>query len=55
MRIDLGLIQMEIDGRPDGERPEGYESLLEFYEAKAQRGDRRGRRRSRSGRTIAPC
>ncbi len=35
MRIDLGLIQMEIDGRPDGERPEGYESLLELYEARA--------------------
>ena len=24
MRMDLGLLQMEIDGRPDGERPEGY-------------------------------
>ena len=35
MRIDLGLIQMEIDGRPDGERPQGYESLLELYEARA--------------------
>ena len=35
MRIDLGLIQMEIDGRPDGDRPEGYESLLELYEARA--------------------
>ena len=32
MRIDLGLIQMEIDGRPDGERPQGFESLLELYE-----------------------
>ena len=36
MRIDLGLMQMEISGRPDGERPHGHESLLEFYEAKAQ-------------------
>jgi UvrB/uvrC motif len=36
MRIDLGVIQLETSGRPDGERPEGYESLLEFYEAKAQ-------------------
>lgn len=33
MRLDLGLLQMETWGRPDGERPEGYESLLEFYEA----------------------
>ena len=36
MRIDLGLIQLELSGRPDGERPEGHESLLEFYEAKAE-------------------
>jgi UvrB/uvrC motif len=36
MRIDLGLMQMEMDGRPDGERPEGYESMLDYYEA-AQR------------------
>jgi hypothetical protein len=33
MRIDLGLMQMEVSGRPDGERPQGCESLLEFYEA----------------------
>jgi hypothetical protein len=36
MRMDLGLLQMEIDGRPDGKRPEGYESLLELYEARAR-------------------
>jgi len=32
MRLDLGLLQMEITGRPDGARPHGFESLLEFYE-----------------------
>lgn len=32
MRIDLGLLQMETSGRPDGERPRGHESLLDFYE-----------------------
>jgi len=36
MRIDLGLIQMEFSGRPDGTRPQGHESLLEFYEANAK-------------------
>ena len=36
MRIDLGLIQMELDGRPDGERPQGFESLLDLYQAKAR-------------------
>ena len=32
MRLDLGLLQMEFDGRPDGFRPEGYESLLEYHQ-----------------------
>ncbi|HEY2586635.1 MAG TPA: UvrB/UvrC motif-containing protein [Tepidisphaeraceae bacterium] len=32
MRLDLGLLQMEMNGRPDGLRPHGYESLLEYYE-----------------------
>lgn len=32
MRLDLGLYQMEITGRPDGRRPHGYESLLEYFE-----------------------
>jgi hypothetical protein len=36
MRIDLGLIQMGMDGRPDGQRPDGYPSLLESYEEKAK-------------------
>jgi tetratricopeptide (TPR) repeat protein len=32
MRLDLGLLQMELTGRPDGRRPHGYESLLEYFE-----------------------
>ncbi len=32
MRLDLGMIQMEMEGRPDGQRPMGAESLLEHYE-----------------------
>lgn len=32
MRLDLGLLQMELSGRPDGERPFGCESLLEYHE-----------------------
>lgn len=31
LRIDLGLLQMEVQGRPDGKRPFGQESLLEYY------------------------
>ena len=33
LRIDLGILQMELSGRPDGLRPEGCESLLELCEA----------------------
>lgn len=32
MRLDLGLLQMEAFGRPDGQRPNDYDSLLEYYE-----------------------
>jgi len=32
MRVDLGVLQMECDGRPDGRRPFGFESLLEHHE-----------------------
>src|SRR5262249_37058397 len=33
LRLDLGLLQMELSGRPDGQRPHGAESLLEYHEA----------------------
>ena len=31
IRLDLGLYQLEVDGRPDGRRPYGTESLLDHY------------------------
>ena len=31
MRLDLGVLQMEVNGRPDGKKPFGYESLLEYH------------------------
>ncbi|NKB23280.1 MAG: hypothetical protein GKR87_02605 [Kiritimatiellae bacterium] len=31
LRLDLGLFQMEMDGRPDGTTPRGYPSLLDYY------------------------
>lgn len=34
MRLDLGLLQMELHGRPDGQHPQGYESLLELHLAR---------------------
>ncbi|MFC1489808.1 UvrB/UvrC motif-containing protein [Candidatus Latescibacterota bacterium] len=34
MRIDMGVIQMELDGNPSGENPEGYDSWLQYCESK---------------------
>jgi hypothetical protein len=34
MRIDMGLLQMELTGRPDGQKPHGFETLLDYYEAR---------------------
>jgi len=41
MRIDLGLLQMETEGRPDGERPFNHESLLEYHLARLESHKRR--------------
>ena len=36
IRIDLGVMQMDLDGRPDGKRPHGCESLLEYQQNRAK-------------------
>lgn len=36
MRIDLGVLQMELDGRPDGRRPHKFDSYLSYYEHRAK-------------------
>ncbi len=42
LRIDLGLIQMEVEGRPDGVRPKGAASLLEWHRQQAQAAEAEG-------------
>jgi len=37
LRVDLGVLQMEIDGRPDGARPRGAKSLLDYHESCLQK------------------
>jgi hypothetical protein len=32
LRLDMGLLQMELLGRPDGQKPHGRESLLDYHE-----------------------
>lgn len=34
LRVDLGLLQMNAEGRPDGKQPCGYPSLYELHQAK---------------------
>jgi len=36
LRTDLGVYQMEITGRPDGKRPGGKNSLLDYYLSKSE-------------------
>lgn len=42
LRVDLGVLQMEINGRPDGQRPHNCESLLEYHQKRAARADLKG-------------
>jgi hypothetical protein len=42
LRIDLGVLQMEMTGRPDGARPHGCESLLAYHQQRAGRAVQRG-------------
>ncbi len=32
VRLDLGILQMHAEGRPDGQKPYGFDSLLEYHE-----------------------
>ncbi len=42
LRIDLGVLQMEAAGRPDGQRPHNCESLLVYHQRQAERAEMRG-------------
>src|SRR5262245_14480450 len=35
MRVDMGLLQLETKGRPDGERPEGFATYYDYLVATA--------------------
>jgi hypothetical protein len=39
LRLDLGVLQMEFDGRPDGQRVEGCDSWLDYYRQKQKEHD----------------
>lgn len=37
LRVDLGLLQMNAEGRPDGKRPMGHPSLFEYQEVRLKK------------------
>ena len=42
LRVDLGVLQMEMIGRPDGQRPHNCESLLDYHQKRAARAEQKG-------------
>jgi hypothetical protein len=42
LRVDLGVLQMEVSGRPDGQRPHKCESLLAYHQRRAARAEEKG-------------
>jgi hypothetical protein len=42
LRIDLGVLQLEMEGRPDGKRPHNSESLLTYHQRRAAKASERG-------------
>src|ERR1051326_288901 len=41
LRVDLGLLQMNAHGRPDGKRPFGHVSLMDFHLSRYQKKHRK--------------
>jgi len=43
LRLDLGMLQMETVGRPDGERPHGHFTIFDYLQHEAQRAEKQGK------------
>lgn len=41
MRVELGILQMEVEGRPDGTRPSSCDSLLEYHRRRLAKHEER--------------
>jgi len=52
LRIDLGLIQMETSGRPDGQEPHDCESLLEYHKQRAKRAEKKSEKYALDGEEV---
>ena len=49
IRIELGLLQLEVEGRPDGVRPHSFPTYLDYLRHRAAARDLGGRASRRSG------
>ena len=43
MRVDLGVLQLEVEGRPDGKQPHGCTTYFDYLQHRAHITERRGR------------
>src|SRR6516165_2034282 len=43
MRVDLGVLQMETTGRPDGERPHGHATYFDYLRKQSRLAERSGK------------
>lgn len=41
MRVEMGILQMEAENRPDGVRPHSCDSLLKYYQQRLQKHEER--------------
>jgi hypothetical protein len=42
MRVDLGVLQLEVEGRPDGRRPEGHATYYDYLADRSRAAQRDG-------------
>ena len=40
VRVDLGMLQIETDGRPDGTRPHGFPTYFDYLRSQAAKADK---------------
>jgi hypothetical protein len=43
MRVDLGVLQMEVQGRPDGKRPHGFATSFDYFKHEARQAEKHGK------------
>jgi hypothetical protein len=43
MRVELGILQLELEGRPDGRRPHAFDTYLAYLRDQARRAAKLGR------------